>query len=150
MARTSHSSHANPAGGLPDRVRASGNSSARVGENIHHYDPALGRTRGIDRHYTPGQLAEYFFDGWRVPPEQKANLLSPHAIQVGLALARAASGKIYAVLVLGQPWCRLPPHQGGSGPDVRNLRGGVAMFVHCSDPKCPSGAGRRAGPVMPR
>src|SRR5262249_451376 len=52
MARTGHYSHANPAGALPDRVTAAGFSFAWVGENIHVYDSAVGRPRGLRRHYT--------------------------------------------------------------------------------------------------
>ncbi|MBI1914350.1 MAG: hypothetical protein HYS12_06375 [Planctomycetes bacterium] len=104
MARTGDYSHVDLDGRtLPDRVQAAGYSFSWVGENIHLYDPAIGRTLGIDRYYSLDQLADYYFDGWQVSPEHNANLLSPHAINVGVAISRAASGQLYAVMVLGHP-----------------------------------------------
>src|SRR5262249_44598861 len=67
MARTGNYSHVDLDGRtLVDRVQATGYSFSWVGENIHLYDPAIGRTLGIDRYYPPDQLADYYFDGWRV------------------------------------------------------------------------------------
>jgi uncharacterized protein YkwD len=104
MASTGVYAHTNADGRtLPDRVLAAGYPFAWVGENIHLYDPSVGRTLGIDRYYPPTALDGYFFDGWQVSPEHDANLLSPHAVNVGMAVAQAASGGIYACMVLGQP-----------------------------------------------
>ncbi len=102
MARTGHYAHVNRDGRtLVDRVRAARYPFAWVAENIHLYDPDIGRTHGIDRHYGPGELADYFFDGWRVSPGHNHNLTASRAEHVGIALARSASGNVYAVQVLG-------------------------------------------------
>jgi uncharacterized protein YkwD len=74
-----------------------------VGENIHVYDPNSGYTWGIDQYYAPSEIANYFFDGWRVSPEHNANMLAPFPTEVGMAMSQAADGKIYAVLVLADP-----------------------------------------------
>ena len=104
MARTGNYSHVDLDGRtLPDRVHAAGYSFSWVGENIHLYDPAIGRTLGIDHYYPPDQLADYYFDGWKVSPEHNENLLSSRAVNIGVAISRASSGQIYAVMVLGQP-----------------------------------------------
>jgi uncharacterized protein YkwD len=104
MARTGIYSHTNADGrDLADRVKAAGYSYSWVGENIHLYEPDLGRTYGIDRYYSPSELANYFFDGWRVSPGHNANLLSTRAVEIGIAIARAPSGDIYAVQVFGRP-----------------------------------------------
>jgi uncharacterized protein YkwD len=96
--------HTGPSGhGLGQRVAATGFAFAWTGENIHVYNPASGRTVGIAHTYSPRQLAQYFFDGWRVSPEHNHNLLAPRASEVGVAFARAASGKIYAVEIVAQP-----------------------------------------------
>ena len=54
-------------------------------------------------YFPPDQLADYYFDGWQVSPEHNAILLSPHAVNIGVAIARAPSGQIYADMVLGHP-----------------------------------------------
>lgn len=96
--------HTGPSGhGLGERVAATGFTFAWTGENIHVYNPASGRTVGIAHRYSPNQLAQYFFDGWRVSPEHNHNLLAARASEVGVAFARAASGKIYAVEIVAQP-----------------------------------------------
>jgi uncharacterized protein YkwD len=103
MARTGDYSHVNLDGrNLGDRVRAAGYPFAWTGENIHLYDPSIGRTLGIDRYYPPSELAHYYFDGWVASPEHNANLLSPNAVDVGVAIVRAPSGLIYATMDLGR------------------------------------------------
>jgi uncharacterized protein YkwD len=104
MARTGDYSHIDLDGRtLGDRVRAAGYSFAWVGENIHLYVPSIGRTTGISQYFPPSQLAEYYFEGWQVSPEHNAILLSPHAVQIGVAIAEASNGNIYAVMDLGHP-----------------------------------------------
>lgn len=104
MARTGDYSHINLDGrGLPQRVEAAGYSFAWVGENIHLYVPSIGRTTGLSQYFPPSELAQYYFEGWQVSPEHNANLLSPHALQIGVAIAQAPNGNIYAAMVLGHP-----------------------------------------------
>jgi len=104
MARTGHYDHINLDGrGLGDRVEAAGYSFTWVGENIHLYVPSIARTTGLSQYFPPSQLAQYYFEGWQVSPEHNTILLSPHALQVGLAISQAANGNIYAAMVFGHP-----------------------------------------------
>ena len=104
MARTDHYSHVNLDGRtLGQRVEAAGYSFAWVGENIHLYVPSIGRTTGISQFFPPSQLADYYFEGWQVSAEHNVILLSPNALQIGLAIAQGANGNIYACMVLGHP-----------------------------------------------
>lgn len=89
--------------GLGARVAAAGFAFSWTGENVHVYDPASGRTAGIAHAYARDQLAQYYFDGWRVSPEHNRNLLAPQATAIGVALAQAPSGKIFAVEILARP-----------------------------------------------
>ena len=98
MARTGYYSHTNLNGrGLSDRVKAAGYSFSWAGENIHLYDPRMGQKLSADR------LADYFFSGWKLSAPHKKNMLAPLATSLGVALAQAPSGAVYAVLVLGRP-----------------------------------------------
>ncbi len=102
MARTGDYSHVDLDGRtLGDRVHAAGYSFAFAGENIHLYDPAIRRTLGIDRVYSVDQLAQYYFDGWRVSPGHNANLLSAEATNIGIGIAQDRIGRIYVSAVFG-------------------------------------------------
>jgi uncharacterized protein YkwD len=102
MARTGNYSHFGPKGQtLGDRARAAGYAFHFVGENIHQYDPASGRTMGVDRHYSLSELPEFFLDGWKASPSHDENLLYPDVEDIGVAFARSSSGMIYAVLMIG-------------------------------------------------
>ena len=103
MAATGDYSHVNLDGrNLGDRVNAAGYAFAWTGENIHLYDPSIGRTLGIDQFYPPSELAQYYFDGWRVSPEHNANLLAANAVDVGVAIAQSPTGLLYATMDLGR------------------------------------------------
>jgi uncharacterized protein YkwD len=103
MARTGVYSHTDLDGRtLADRVTAAGYSYNWVGENIHLYVPSIGRTTGISQYFPPSQLAEYYFEGWRASAEHNANLLSPNARQIGVAIVQADNGNVYADMVLGR------------------------------------------------
>lgn len=104
MAQTGIYSHFSAGGqDVAGRAEKAGYSFWWLGENIHRYNPANGRTTGIDRTYSRQELAQYYIDGWKVSPEHNANLLDPRATQVGVGIAQAANGMIYAVEILGWP-----------------------------------------------
>jgi uncharacterized protein YkwD len=102
MARTGHYAHDNLDGrDLGDRVHAAGYDFSVAAENIHLYDPDLRRTYGINRVYSESELAQYFFDGWKVSPSHQHNLLSREVRQIGIAFAEDSQGRIYAVQDFG-------------------------------------------------
>ncbi len=104
MARTGHYDHTNLDGrGVDDRVWAAGYRFSFIAENIHLYDPAIRRTFGIDRVYQPSELAQYYFDGWKVSPSHNANLLSSQVRDVGVAMVQDRVGRIYVTMDLGRP-----------------------------------------------
>ena len=102
MARTGAYSHTNLDGRtLADRAGAADYSFSWVAENILLYNPSIGRTTSVNQYFPPSELAPYFFDGWKASAEHNALLVSAHADQIGVALAQAADGKVYADMVLG-------------------------------------------------
>lgn len=102
MARTGIYAHVNDDGRtVADRAHAAGYYFSIIAENIHMYDPDIRRTLGISREYSLSELAQYFFDGWKVSPGHNQNMLLTSVRHIGVALARASSGEVYAVMVLG-------------------------------------------------
>ncbi len=103
MARTGHYAHDNLDGRtLVDRVHAAGYSFSFAAENIHLYDPAIRRTLGINRVYSVDQLAQYYFDGWKVSPGHNATMLSAQVHDIGVGIAQdQRTGRIYVAADFG-------------------------------------------------
>jgi hypothetical protein len=95
MARTGRYGH-EADGHTPDeRARTHGYDACLVDENIGWVErsPAPAATA----------LGDAFYAGWEASPPHRRNMLDPDVTQIGLGMARAASGRWYAVELLGRP-----------------------------------------------
>lgn len=99
MARTDRYGHEADGRTPVQRTQAQGYPHCMVAENI----AMLYDSRG----FSEGALARGFVQGWIESPGHRANLLSPEATDIGLAVAQSAnSGRWYAVQVFGRPMSR--------------------------------------------
>ena len=96
MARTDQ--HAHNADGATPSVRAKqhGYNFCMVSENIAMEYSSAG--------FGTEELAQRFVAGWENSPGHRKNMLDPHAMETGTAVARSArTGRYYAVQMFGRP-----------------------------------------------
>jgi len=103
MARTGFYAHVNADGrDVADRVRAEGYRFGWIGETLHQYDPEIRRTTGIERYYERSELVSYLMDGWDASAAHREILLEGGVRDVGVGIAEAENGRIYAALLVGR------------------------------------------------
>jgi len=96
MARTDQ--HAHDADGSTPSARAKqhGYNFCMVSENIAMQYSSVG--------FSTEDLAQRLVAGWENSPEHRKNMLDPHAMETGVALARSPrTGRYYAVQMFGRP-----------------------------------------------
>jgi hypothetical protein len=79
----------------PQRAKAHGYDYCIVSENIAYQF----RTRG----FRTDELAHGLVEGWKRSPGHRKNLLDRDVVETGAAVARARSGRYYAVHMFGRP-----------------------------------------------
>lgn len=95
MARTGRYGHQADGRTPAERVAAQGYEHCLVSENIAWQRDSRG--------FSTAGLATGFVDGWLRSPPHRRNLLDANARQTGVAIARAADGRYYAVQVFARP-----------------------------------------------
>ena len=95
MARTGNYGHEADGRTPAERAKAHGYEYCSVAENIAWISSR--------RAFLTAQLASGLVEGWKQSPEHRKNLLRPELTQTGVAIARAGSGRYYAVQMLGRP-----------------------------------------------
>jgi uncharacterized protein YkwD len=94
MARTERYGHQADGKEPADRATRHGYDYCLVAENIsYQYSSEDFATTG---------LALRYVEGWKKSPGHRKNMLSPHAIDTGVAVARGESGRYYAVQMFGR------------------------------------------------
>ena len=100
MARTDQHGH-DADGSTPSaRAKQHGYNFCMVSENIAMQYNSAG--------FATEELAQRFVAGWENSPGHRKNMLDPHAMETGAAVARSArTGRYYAVQMFGRPqWAR--------------------------------------------
>lgn len=95
MARTGNYGHQADGRTPAGRAKAHGYAYCSVAENIAWISSR--------RAFLTAQLARGLVEGWKRSPEHRKNMLRPELTQTGVAIARAESGRYYAVQMLGRP-----------------------------------------------
>lgn len=95
MANTGNYGHQADGRTPAERAKAHGYEYCSVAENIAWISSR--------RAFLTAQLARGLVEGWKRSPEHRKNMLRPELTQTGVAIARAESGRYYAVQMLGRP-----------------------------------------------
>jgi len=95
MARTGNYGHEADGRTPAERAKAHGYDYCSIAENIAWLSSR--------RAFLTAQLAQGFVEGWKHSPEHRKNMLRPEVTESGVAIARAESGRYYAVQMLGRP-----------------------------------------------
>jgi uncharacterized protein YkwD len=95
MARTGNYGHEADGRTPAERAKAHGYDYCSIAENIGWLSSR--------RAFLTAQLARGFVEGWKHSPEHRKNMLRPEVTESGVAIARAESGRYYAVQMLGRP-----------------------------------------------
>ena len=96
MARTDRYGHEADGREPSERAQRHGYDYCLVAENIsYQYSSA---------DFATSELARRYVEGWKASPGHRKNMLSPHAVDTGVAVARGGkSGRYYAVQMFGRP-----------------------------------------------
>ncbi len=95
MARTGKYGHEADGRTPSERAKAAGYQMCIVAENIAFQFRSTG--------FATPELAEAFVEGWKQSPGHRENIVDPDVTQTGVAVAKAADGKYYAVQMFGRP-----------------------------------------------